>query len=99
VLEFRSKASARFGDTGGRPGLDRRQPCHLCWRHGGDAIGAKVIEELRRAAVIWDISPEAVSGRTGDLSGRRQCRQFRPLDLATIAAVGAAGGPISAGAD
>src|SRR5438034_6743107 len=69
---------------------------------GGMAVttaAQKVVEELKkRAAVIWDSSPEAVEwtdGRAGPAGAN--AGSFEPLDLAAIAAKAARpGGPVSA---
>ncbi|MGE5269149.1 MAG: xanthine dehydrogenase family protein molybdopterin-binding subunit [Thiohalocapsa sp.] len=69
---------------------------------GGMAVtqaAEKVREELKkRAAVIWDISPEAVEWRDGKAyPAGANAGSFEPLDLATIANRAArTGGPISA---
>jgi CO/xanthine dehydrogenase Mo-binding subunit len=69
---------------------------------GGMAVtqsAQKVIEELKkRAAVIWDISPEAVEWKDGKaFPAGANAGSFEPLDLAAIAAKAArTGGPISA---
>ncbi len=69
---------------------------------GGMAVtqaAQKVVEELkRRAAVTWDISPEAVEWRDGKAyPAGANAGSFEPLDLATIANRAArTGGPISA---
>ncbi len=59
----------------------------------------KVVEELKkRAAIIWDISPEAVEWKDGKaFPAGANAGSFEPLDLAAIAAKAArTGGPISA---
>jgi CO/xanthine dehydrogenase Mo-binding subunit len=59
----------------------------------------QVVEELKkRAAVMWDISPEAVEWRGGKAyPAGPNAGSFEPLDLAAIAAKsGRTGGPISA---
>jgi CO/xanthine dehydrogenase Mo-binding subunit len=59
----------------------------------------KVVEELKkRAAVIWDISPEAVEWKDGKAyPAGPNAGSFEPLDLPAIAAKAArTGGPISA---
>jgi CO/xanthine dehydrogenase Mo-binding subunit len=59
----------------------------------------RVVEELKkRAAVMWDISPEAVEWKDGKaLPAGPNAGSFEPLDLAAIAAKsGRTGGPISA---
>jgi CO/xanthine dehydrogenase Mo-binding subunit len=59
----------------------------------------KVVEELkRRAAIMWDISPEAVEWRDGKAyPAGANAGSFEPLTLAQIAAKAArTGGPISA---
>src|SRR6266550_3441984 len=58
---------------------------------GGIAVTSaaqKVVEELKkRAAVIWDISPEAVEWRDGKaFPAGANAGSFEPLDLAAIAA-------------
>ena len=69
---------------------------------GGMAVtqcAQKVVEELKkRAAVIWDISPEAVEWKDGKaFPAGANAGSFEPLDLADIAAKAArTGGPISA---
>jgi CO/xanthine dehydrogenase Mo-binding subunit len=69
---------------------------------GGMAVtqaAQKVVEELKkRAAVIWDISPEAVEWNDGKaFPAGANAGSFEPLDLAAIAAKAArTGGPISA---
>ena len=69
---------------------------------GGMAVtqsAEKVVEELKkRAAVIWDISPEAVEWKDGKaFPAGANAGSFEPLDLAAIAAKAArTGGPISA---
>jgi len=69
---------------------------------GGMAVtqaAQKVIEELKkRAAVMWDISPEAVEWKDGKAyPAGPNAGSFEPLDLASIAARAArTGGPISA---
>ena len=69
---------------------------------GGMAVtqsAQKVVEELKkRAAVIWDISPEAVEWKDGKaFPAGANAGSFEPLDLAAIAAKAArTGGPISA---
>ncbi|HKS89583.1 MAG TPA: molybdopterin cofactor-binding domain-containing protein, partial [Stellaceae bacterium] len=69
---------------------------------GGMAVttaAEKVREELKkRAAVIWDISPEAVEWRDGKAyPAGANAGSFEPLDLASIANRAArTGGPISA---
>src|ERR1700730_4651020 len=69
---------------------------------GGMAVtqaAQKVVESLkRRAAVTWDISPEAVKWRDGKaFPAGANAGSFAPLDLAEIAAKSArTGGPISA---
>src|SRR6266404_2982768 len=69
---------------------------------GGMAVtqsAQKVIEELKkRAAVIWDISPEAVEWKDGKaFPAGANAGSFEPLDMAAIAAKAArTGGPISA---
>ncbi|MBV9860049.1 MAG: xanthine dehydrogenase family protein molybdopterin-binding subunit [Alphaproteobacteria bacterium] len=59
----------------------------------------QVVEELkRRAAVTWDISPEAVEWRDGQaFPAGANAGSFEPLSLAALAAKSArTGGPISA---
>jgi CO/xanthine dehydrogenase Mo-binding subunit len=59
----------------------------------------KVVEELRkRAAMIWDISPDAVEWKDGKAyPAGANAGSFEPLDLAEIALKsGRTGGPISA---
>ncbi len=59
----------------------------------------KVVEELKkRAAIMWDISPEAVEWKDGKaFPAGANAGSFEPLDLAAIAAKAArTGGPISA---
>jgi CO/xanthine dehydrogenase Mo-binding subunit len=69
---------------------------------GGMAVtqaAQKVVEELKkRAAIIWDISPEAVEWTDGKaFPAGANAGSFEPLDLAAIAAKAArTGGPISA---
>jgi CO/xanthine dehydrogenase Mo-binding subunit len=69
---------------------------------GGMAVtqaAQKVVEELKkRAAVTWDISPEAVEWKDGKAyPAGANAGSFEPLDLATIANRAArTGGPISA---
>jgi CO/xanthine dehydrogenase Mo-binding subunit len=69
---------------------------------GGTAVtrsAERVVEELKkRAAVMWDISPEAVEWKDGKaLPAGPNAGSFEPLDLAAIAAKsGRTGGPISA---
>jgi CO/xanthine dehydrogenase Mo-binding subunit len=69
---------------------------------GGMAVtraAEKAIEELKkRAAVIWDISPEAVEWQDGRaVPAGANAGSFEPLTLAEIAAKAArTGGPISA---
>jgi CO/xanthine dehydrogenase Mo-binding subunit len=69
---------------------------------GGMAVtnaAERVIEELKkRAAVIWDISPDAVEWRDGKAyPAGANAGSFEPLPLADIAAKAArTGGPISA---
>jgi CO/xanthine dehydrogenase Mo-binding subunit len=69
---------------------------------GGMAVtqaAEKVVEELKkRAAVIWDISPEAVEWKDGKAHpAGPNAGSFEPLDLPAIAAKsGRTGGPISA---
>jgi len=69
---------------------------------GGMAVtqsAQKVVEELKkRAAIIWDISPEAVEWKDGKaFPAGANAGSFEPLDLAAIAAKAArTGGPISA---
>ncbi len=69
---------------------------------GGMAVttaAQKVVEELKkRAAVIWDISPEAVDWVDGRaVPAGANAGSFEPLDLVAIAAKsGRTGGPISA---
>jgi CO/xanthine dehydrogenase Mo-binding subunit len=69
---------------------------------GGMAVtraAEKVVEELkRRAAVMWDISPDAVEWRDGQaFPAGANAGGFEPLSLAQIAAKAArTGGPISA---
>jgi CO/xanthine dehydrogenase Mo-binding subunit len=69
---------------------------------GGMAVtqaAQKVVEELKkRAAITWDISPEAVEWRDGKAyPAGANAGSFEPLDLATIANRSArTGGPISA---
>ena len=69
---------------------------------GGMAVtqaAQKVVEVLKqRAAVIWDISPEAVEWRDGKAyPAGANAGSFEPLDLATIGNRSArTGGPISA---
>jgi CO/xanthine dehydrogenase Mo-binding subunit len=69
---------------------------------GGMAVtqaAQKVIEELKkRAAVTWDISPEAVEWKDGKAyPAGANAGSFEPLDLAAIANRSArTGGPISA---
>jgi CO/xanthine dehydrogenase Mo-binding subunit len=68
---------------------------------GGMAVtqaAQKVVEELKkRAAIIWDISPEAVEWKDGKaFPAGANAGSFEPLDLAAIAAKAArTGGPIS----
>jgi CO/xanthine dehydrogenase Mo-binding subunit len=69
---------------------------------GGMAVtraAEKVVEDLkRRAAIMWDISPEAVEWRDGKAyPAGANAGSFEPLSLAQIAAKAArTGGPISA---
>jgi len=69
---------------------------------GGMAVtqaAEKIVEELKkRAAVIWDISPEAVEWKDGKAHpAGPNAGSFEPLDLPAIAAKsGRTGGPISA---
>ena len=69
---------------------------------GGMAVtqaAQKVVEELKkRAAIIWDISPEAVEWKDGKaVPAGANAGSFEPLDLPAIAAKSArTGGPISA---
>jgi CO/xanthine dehydrogenase Mo-binding subunit len=69
---------------------------------GGMAVtqaAQKIVEELKkRAAVIWDISPEAVEWKDGKAHpAGPNAGSFEPLDLPAIAAKsGRTGGPISA---
>jgi CO/xanthine dehydrogenase Mo-binding subunit len=69
---------------------------------GGTAVtrsAERVVEELKkRAAVMWDISPEAVEWKDGKaFPAGPNAGSFEPLDLAAIAAKsGRTGGPISA---
>src|SRR5438128_3569511 len=69
---------------------------------GGMAVtqsAQKVVEELKkRAAIMWDISPEAVEWKDGKaFPAGPNAGSFEPLDLAAIAAKsGRTGGPISA---
>src|ERR1700720_4099365 len=69
---------------------------------GGMAVtqaAQKVVEEVKkRAAIIWDISPEAVEWKDGKaFPAGANAGSFEPLDLAAIAAKSArTGGPISA---
>jgi CO/xanthine dehydrogenase Mo-binding subunit len=69
---------------------------------GGMAVtqsAQKVVEELKkRAAVMWDISPEAVEWRDGKaFPAGANAGSFDPLSLADIASKAArTGGPISA---
>ena len=59
----------------------------------------KVVEELKkRAAIMWDISPEAVEWKDGKaFPAGPNAGSFEPLDLPAIAAKAArTGGPISA---
>jgi CO/xanthine dehydrogenase Mo-binding subunit len=59
----------------------------------------KIVEELKkRAAVMWDISPDAVDWKDGKaLPAGPNAGSFEPLDLAEISAKSArTGGPISA---
>jgi CO/xanthine dehydrogenase Mo-binding subunit len=69
---------------------------------GGMAVtqaAEKIIEDLkRRAAVIWDISPDAVDWKEGKAyPAGANAGSFEPLDLATIGNRAArTGGPISA---
>src|SRR5436190_9967397 len=69
---------------------------------GGMAVtqaAEKVVEELKkRAAVIWDISPEAVEWTDGRaVPAGANAGSFEPLDIATIGNRAArTGGPISA---
>jgi CO/xanthine dehydrogenase Mo-binding subunit len=69
---------------------------------GGMAVtqsAQKVVEELKkRAAVTWDISPEAVEWRDGKaFPAGANAGSFEPLPLAELAAKSArTGGPISA---
>jgi CO/xanthine dehydrogenase Mo-binding subunit len=69
---------------------------------GGMAVtqaAQKVVEELKkRAAIMWDISPEAVEWRDGKaFPAGANAGDFEPLDLAAIAGKSArTGGPISA---
>jgi CO/xanthine dehydrogenase Mo-binding subunit len=69
---------------------------------GGMAVtraAEKVVEELkRRAAITWDISPEAVEWRDGmAFPAGSNAGSFEPLSLVQIAAKSArTGGPISA---
>jgi CO/xanthine dehydrogenase Mo-binding subunit len=62
-------------------------------------VAEKIVEDVKkRAAVIWDISPEAVEWRDGKAyPAGPNAGSFEPLDLAAIAAKsGRTGGPISA---
>jgi CO/xanthine dehydrogenase Mo-binding subunit len=69
---------------------------------GGMAVtqaAQKVVEELKkRAAITWDISPDAVEWKDGKAyPAGANAGSFEPLDLATIANRSArTGGPISA---
>jgi CO/xanthine dehydrogenase Mo-binding subunit len=69
---------------------------------GGMAVtqaAQRVVEELKkRAAITWDISPEAVEWKDGKaFPAGANAGSFEPLDLAEIAAKSArTGGPISA---
>jgi CO/xanthine dehydrogenase Mo-binding subunit len=69
---------------------------------GGMAVtqaAQKVVEELKkRAAITWDISPEAVEWRDGKAyPAGANAGSFDPLDLAALAGKSArTGGPISA---
>jgi CO/xanthine dehydrogenase Mo-binding subunit len=69
---------------------------------GGTAVtraAERVVEELKkRAAVMWDISPEAVAWQDGKaVPAGANAGSFEPLDLAAIASKsGRTGGPISA---
>src|SRR5271156_4785813 len=69
---------------------------------GGMAVtqaAEKVVEELKkRAAIIWDISPEAVEWKDGKVfPAGANAGSFEPLDLEALAAKSArTGGPISA---
>ncbi|MGC2412662.1 MAG: xanthine dehydrogenase family protein molybdopterin-binding subunit [Stellaceae bacterium] len=69
---------------------------------GGMAVttaAQRIVEELKkRAAVIWDISPEAVEWKDGKAyPAGPNAGSFEPLDLPAIAAKsGRTGGPISA---
>ena len=69
---------------------------------GGMAVtqsAQKVVEELKkRAAVTWDISPDAVEWKDGKAyPAGANAGSFEPLDLAELAAKSArTGGPISA---
>jgi CO/xanthine dehydrogenase Mo-binding subunit len=69
---------------------------------GGMAVtqaSEKVIEELKkRAAIMWDISPDAVEWRDGKVyPAGANAGSFEPLDIPAIAARAArTGGPISA---
>jgi len=69
---------------------------------GGTAVtraAERVVEELkRRAAVIWDISPDAVEWKDGQaLPAGANAGSFEPLSLDAIAAKSTrTGGPISA---
>jgi CO/xanthine dehydrogenase Mo-binding subunit len=69
---------------------------------GGMAVtqsAQKVVEELKkRAAIMWDISPEAVEWKDGKaFPAGANAGSFEPLDLAAIASKSArTGGPISA---
>src|SRR6201999_4561902 len=51
-------------------------------------VAQKVVEELKkRAAIMWDISPEAVEWRDGKVyPAGPNAGSFEPLDLAAIAA-------------
>ena len=78
---------------------DRRQPRHL--RHGMAVTQAaeKVIENLsKRAAMIWEIEPDAVIWDNGEARpAGANAGDFEPLSLAEIAAkASGTGGPISA---
>ena len=69
------------GDTTaiGFSAVDRRQPRHLCRRHGGDAggrEGRRGAEEARRDHLGHQPRSGRVEGREGR-SRRRQCRQLR----------------------
>src|SRR5438876_443999 len=70
---------------------------------GGMAVtqaAQKVVEELKkRAAIMWDISPDAVEWREGKaVPAGANAGSFEPLDMAAIAAKAArTGGPISGG--